>query len=106
MKCAFLGCEETENLELHHIVYPDGPTACFCPDHHLQLTVINSHKARKQRSGLSRKQRWYLYYNFIEGKLKKPRITRLDRMWAKGYSRRRDRWNEGWEWIDKDGNVV
>lgn len=85
MKCKFLGCEETENLEGHHVIYPDGPLAFLCAKHHLWLTAINSHQARKQKKALTEKQRWYLFYNFIEGKLKKPRITKLDREWMKIY---------------------
>lgn len=83
-KCSVAGCEEP-GLEEHHILYdhhPDGPvTGRLCEEHHIWITLRQSHAARKQHHALSARQRWYFWYELIEGRMKRPRQTHLDREW-------------------------
>jgi hypothetical protein len=79
IRCVVTGCEE-EGIERHHVTYNDPVIRVLCSKHHLQITAINSHTARKQHHALSDKQRWFLWFKFKEG-LIKTRITHLDRQW-------------------------
>jgi hypothetical protein len=65
----------------HHVTYEPPVTAGLCEQHHRDITAINAHQARKQRSQLGNSQRWAIWYAFIRGTLKKPRVSRLDREW-------------------------
>jgi len=80
MKCRVINCTK-EAIEEHHITYYPEATTLMCSEHHEQITAINSHQARKQHHELSNSQRWYLFYRFIQGNLRKPRITHLDLEW-------------------------
>jgi len=82
MKCKFPNCSNHDELEPHHIIYIPKTIVMLCCSHHQEITAINAHQARKQNTPLSNPQRWFLWYAWIQGRLKKPRITHLDKEWS------------------------
>jgi hypothetical protein len=54
-------------------------------EHHLWITRAQSHAARKQHHELSVKQRWFFWYQLINGTMKRPRETHLDREWQENF---------------------
>jgi hypothetical protein len=80
MNCAFPGCEQLAT-QPHHVTYKPSVVKHLCTKHHEEITRINAHAARKYRVTLSNPFRWHLWYKFIHGETKRPRITRLDREW-------------------------
>jgi len=87
-RCSVAGCRVTENLEQHHILYPQhqgGPvTRPLCHEHHEWITAKQGYVARKQHHELSARQRWYFWFQLIGGKIKKPRRTRRHLDWWQG----------------------
>jgi len=74
LQCAFPGCRVLA-MHSHHIVYEPQPIVKkLCEEHHHQITIINGQQARRIRHTLSTKHRWWIWYGFIEGRLK-PRRT-------------------------------
>jgi hypothetical protein len=85
-RCPVMDCLEAATEE-HHILYNQdhgGPfTQRLCPEHHAWITRRQSHAARKHRAPLSVRQRWFFWYELIEGRMQRPGITSLDRQWNK-----------------------
>jgi hypothetical protein len=75
----------------------------LCHKCHLQITLLNSHQARKQRHALANNQRWAIWFKFKDGGFPTQRITHLDREWLEQDERRarledeRPKWFEGGE---------
>lgn len=71
--------------EGHHVLYDyhEGGPKIFdlCSEHHSWITRAQSHAGRKQRFELTVKQRWFFWYKLINGELKRPRNTVLDKEW-------------------------
>jgi len=88
-KCPVKDCGRVA-AQRHHILYDyhvGGPAVReLCSEHHSWITREQSHAARKQRHDLSAKQRWRFFYMLINGEMKRPRITRLDREWSENQS--------------------
>ena len=72
--CAFPGCTEFGEHD-HHITYDPPVIKRLCRRHHEDITILNGTKGRKYRHGLSNRHRWWIWYQWIEGKMK-PRRTR------------------------------
>jgi len=83
--CPVKGFGQAATVE-HHILYDyheGGPvTKRLCPEHHDWLTRRQAHAARKHRRPLSERQRWFFWYELIEGRMTRPRRTHLDREWS------------------------
>jgi hypothetical protein len=83
--------------ERHHVLYgyhKNGPKEFYlCGEHQSWITRAQSHAARKQRHELSESQRWLFCYRLINGEMKRPRNTALDRDWrdAGGITQRSER---------------
>ena len=73
-RCAFPSCTDWGEHQ-HHITYDPPVTKRLCVQHHEEITIINGQQARKYRRSLSNKHRWWIWFQWIEGKLK-PRRTR------------------------------
>jgi hypothetical protein len=74
-RCFFPGCGKFPDHD-HHIVYfPDEVKKPLCRSHHEEITIINGQQARKYRHGLSNNHRWWIWHQWLEGKLR-PRRTR------------------------------
>jgi hypothetical protein len=86
-RCPVKGCDEAA-VEKHHILYEyhkGGPVIRgLCTEHHAWITRRQSHAARRQHGELSQKQRWFFWKELVDGKMKRPRRTRLDSEWTKG----------------------
>jgi hypothetical protein len=71
--------------EGHHILYDyhdKGPVVRdLCTEHHSWITRAQAHAGRRQRFSLSEKQRWFFWFKLINGEMKRPRSTSLDREW-------------------------
>src|SRR5579859_4292324 len=82
--CPVKGCTRPAT-EQHHILYEyhdGGPvTKALCQEHYSWITRRQSH-ASKRRYALTEKQRWYFWFELIEGRMKRPRQTRLDSEWS------------------------
>jgi len=73
-RCCFSGCAELAD-HTHHVTYSPEVTKPLCRKHHEGITILNGQQARKVRHGLSNKHRWWIWFQWVEGKLK-PRRTR------------------------------
>ncbi len=85
-RCPVKGCQQaaTEEQQILYNWHQRGPvTKRPCSDHHGWITRRQAHARRKQRSDLSEKQRWFFWYELIEGRMKRPRATSLDIEWSK-----------------------
>jgi|SRR2546426_7039419 len=80
-RCSVQGCNSPA-AQVHHVTYDPEVTFPLCELHHQHITAIHAHQGRRQRHALSNKQRWAIWYKFVRGELKKPRITHLDREWS------------------------
>jgi hypothetical protein len=74
-RCVFPGCPVPARHE-HHVTYDPPITKDLCVPHHKQITIINGQQARKYRRGLSTEHRWWIWYQWIEGKLKARRTQK------------------------------
>ena len=85
--CPVRACNQAA-VENHHILYDQdqgGPVIRgLCTEHHAWITRRQSHAARKQHRELSEKQRWFFWFELVEGRMKRPRRTRLDSGWTAG----------------------
>ena len=73
-QCCFPSCSDSAEHR-HHVTYDPPVIKVLCEKHHKEITMLNGLQARKYRSSLSNKQRWWIWYQWMEGKLK-PRRTR------------------------------
>src|SRR5208282_2009120 len=72
--CFFPGCTRLADHQ-HHIVYfPEEVTKPLCRPHHEEITILNGQQGRKCRHELSNSHRWWIWYRWLEGRLK-PRRT-------------------------------
>jgi hypothetical protein len=74
-RCAFPRCPVPARHE-HHITYDPPVTKDLCIPHHKEITIINGQQARKYRRELSAKHRWWIWFQWIEGKLKARRTQK------------------------------
>jgi hypothetical protein len=83
-RCPVKDCKRLAT-EGHHILYErhtGGPKVFdLCGEHHSWVTRAQSHAGRKQRFELTEKQRWFFWFKLINGQMKRPRNTALDREW-------------------------
>jgi len=86
--CPVKGCTDPAT-EGHHVLYDyhrNGPKVFnLCREHHSWITRAQSHAGRKQRFPLTEKQRWFFYFKLINGEMKRPRETHLDRDWHESF---------------------
>jgi hypothetical protein len=79
--CPVKGCAAMAT-EGHHILYReyDGKDVVrgLCHEHHSWITRAQAHQGRKQHHALSVKQRWFFWFELIEGRMKRPRRTKKD----------------------------
>ena len=62
--------------EKHHITYSPEVTVLLCKKHHVQITIINGQQARRIHSELSNRHRWWIWYQWLSGKLHARRTER------------------------------
>jgi hypothetical protein len=74
-RCAFPSCTNWGGHD-HHITYDPPVTKRLCVRHHEEITIINGQQARKYRRTLSNKHRWWIWFQWIEGKLKARRTQK------------------------------
>ena len=79
-RCSFPGCHELGQHE-HHIVYEPDVIKPLCIKHHKEITMLNGLQARRIRRGLTRRHRWWIWFQWIGGKLK-PRRTKKALEWV------------------------
>lgn len=84
-QCSFRDCPEFAD-HTHHITYHPEVTKPLCRPHHEEITILNGQQARKVRHELSNKHRWWIWYQWLEGKLKVRRTKK-----ALGYIEEWDR---------------
>lgn len=72
--CSFPGCIKFSHDD-HHITYEPEVIKPLCRKHHEDITIINRAQAGKIKAPLSNRHRWWIWRQWIEGKLK-PRRTR------------------------------
>jgi hypothetical protein len=82
-RCVFPGCPEWADHP-HHVTYEPEVIKLLCFGHHEQITFLNGQQARKYRTVLSNKFRWWIWYQWIAGKLK-PRRTQKAREWTEDW---------------------
>ena len=76
-QCSFRDCPELAD-HTHHITYHPEVTKPLCRPHHEEITILNGQHARKVRHELSNRHRWWIWYQWIEGKLK---VRRTKKAW-------------------------
>jgi hypothetical protein len=87
-QCAFPGCKEF-GAENHHITYNPEVTKRLCTVHHEEITILNGHKGRAIRHGLSNRHRWWIWHQWLEGKLKVRRTKKAMEYIEQGRARLR-----------------
>jgi hypothetical protein len=60
----------------HHVTYEPVVTKHLCVRHHEEITIINGQQARRIRITLSNKHRWWIWFQWVEGKLKARRTQK------------------------------
>lgn len=83
-RCPVKDCTEPAT-EGHHVLYKHlhgrDVIKNLCPEHHRWITRAHAHAGRRQRHELSISQRWRFWYLLVNGEMKRPRETHLDRDW-------------------------
>jgi hypothetical protein len=74
-QCSFRDCPEFAD-HTHHITYHPEVTKPLCRPHHEEITILNGQQARKVKHELSNKYRWWIWYQWLEGKLKVRRTKK------------------------------
>jgi hypothetical protein len=74
-QCAFPGCKEFGE-ENHHITYSPEVTKRLCKVHHEEITILNTQRGGKLRHAVSNKDRWRIWFQWIQGKLKVRRTKK------------------------------
>src|SRR5271157_4033017 len=75
-RCAFPSCSDWAEHD-HHITYDPPVTKRLCVRHHEEITIINGQQSRKYgHKILSNKHRWWIWFQWIEGKLKARRTKK------------------------------
>jgi hypothetical protein len=83
LKCAFPGCEKYAAHD-HHITYDPEVIKGLCARHHEEITILNGQHGRKNRSPLSNKYRWWIWYQWTQRKMK-VRRTRKSVEWIEDW---------------------
>ena len=89
-RCVFPSCLEWARHD-HHVTYDPPVTKGLCVRHHEEITIVNGQQARKYRRSLSNNHRWWIWFQWIEGKLKARRTRKAleyTEEWAAGTLRR------------------
>lgn len=68
-RCSFPGCDETQNLEPHHVLYRPALVKLLCHEHHLGATACNTNAAFKKHAKLSNKHRLYIWGKYLKGEI-------------------------------------
>ncbi len=68
-RCEFPGCGEWADHR-HHITYQPEVTKGLCLRHHEEITILNGQQGRKYRVPLSNKFRWWIWFQWTQGKMK------------------------------------
>ena len=74
-RCCFPRCPEFAD-HTHHITYHPEVTKPLCRPHHEEITILNGQHARRVRHELSNKHRWWIWYQWLEGKLRVRRTKK------------------------------
>ncbi len=74
-RCFFVGCSEFAD-HTHHVTYNPEVTKPLCHRHHEEITILNGQQARKVRHELSNKHRWWIWFQWLEGKVKVRRTKK------------------------------
>lgn len=72
-RCSFPECPNPGEHR-HHITYEPEVVKSLCRKHHEDITIINRAQAGRIRAPLSNKHRWWIWFGWLNGKLK-PRRT-------------------------------
>ena len=73
--CSYRGCDKF-GVHNHHVTYDPEVIKPLCRFHHEEITIINGQQARKYRRELSNKQRWWIWFQWNDGKLKARRTRK------------------------------
>lgn len=79
-RCAFPACGELGRHD-HHIVYDPDVIRPLCITHHKEITILNGLQARKIKRALTRRHRWWIWFQWTSGTLK-PRRTKKALEWV------------------------
>jgi len=74
-RCCFPGCTEFAR-HTHHVTYDPKVTKPLCRRHHEEITILNGQQARRVRHELSNKHRWWIWYQWQQGRLKVRRTKK------------------------------
>jgi hypothetical protein len=74
-RCDYPGCVAYREHD-HHVTYDPEVIKPLCRLHHEEITIINGQHARKYRRPLSNRQRWWIWYQWRDGKLKARRTRK------------------------------
>jgi hypothetical protein len=74
-RCCFPGCTDLAD-HTHHITYNPEIKKPLCRPHHEEITILNGQHARRIRHGLSNKHRWWIWYQWLENKLRVRRTKK------------------------------
>lgn len=80
-RCKFPGCPNAGS-EGHHVTYEPPVIFPLCKGCHRDITVVNVNAGAKQRRQLTNKQRWFLWFQWTQGKLKPVYDENADRWLA------------------------
>ena len=72
--CAFPACTGLGEHE-HHVIYRPPVTKRLCRQRHEEITMLNGIQGRKVRHTLTDQHRWWIWYQWTQGRLK-PRRTK------------------------------
>lgn len=79
--CAKRGCQ-AKGTESHHVTYSPQVIKPLCKQHHEEITALNGVQGRKYRTELSNKHRWFIWFQWQEGKLKPRRTWKHEQWWS------------------------
>jgi hypothetical protein len=74
--CFFPGCTRLADHRHHVVYFPEEVVKPLCNPHHKEITMLNGLQARKCRHELSNSHRWWIWYQWIEGRLKQRRTAK------------------------------
>lgn len=59
----------------HHVTYDPEVVRLLYRRHHEDITIINGQQARKYRRSSSNRHRWWTWYQWLRGELKRRRTS-------------------------------
>jgi hypothetical protein len=83
--CFFPSCMELAK-HTHHVTYKPEVTKPLCVRHHKEITILNGQHGRRVRHRLSNGHRWYIWYQWMAGKMK-IRRTRKSQEYLNSWDR-------------------